>query len=93
MMKSFCVCDCTLHISFLSLSHRVFEAVPGAEVECLAVLFGCPPSLLHDVFPDRIQIHIVPEGDVAAEGVSAAVALDYVCCVSLYHIVTIFVTW
>jgi hypothetical protein len=67
----------------------MFEAVPGAEVKRLAVLLGCPPSLLHDVFLDRVQVHIVPEGDVTTEGVSAAVALDYVCHVSLYHIVTI----
>lgn len=71
----------------------MFEAVPGAEVERLAVLLGCPPSLLHDVFLDRAQVHPVPEGDVTTEGVTAAVALDYVCRVSLYHILTIFVGW
>lgn len=71
----------------------MFEAVPGAEVKRLAVLLGCPPSLLHDVFLDRVQVHIIPKGDVTTEGVSAAVALDYVCRVSLYHIVTIFVMW
>lgn len=71
----------------------MFEAVPGAEVERPAVPFGCPPSLLHDVFLYWCQVHIVPEGDVTTEGVSAAVALDYVCHVSLYHIVTIFVGW